>query len=59
MAAQLLANDGHRVTLHARNAARADDTRSRLPGAEAIVVGDLSSIAETRRLAEDVPFPPA
>jgi NAD(P)-dependent dehydrogenase (short-subunit alcohol dehydrogenase family) len=54
MAAQLLADDGHRVTLHARNAARADETRSRLPGAEAIVVGDLSSIAETRRLADDL-----
>jgi NAD(P)-dependent dehydrogenase (short-subunit alcohol dehydrogenase family) len=28
MAGQLLAGDGHSVTLHARNASRADDTRA-------------------------------
>jgi NAD(P)-dependent dehydrogenase (short-subunit alcohol dehydrogenase family) len=54
MAARLLAGEGHRVTLHARNDARADDARRSLPQAEAVVVGDLSSIAETRRVAEGV-----
>ena len=52
MAARLLAEDGHQVTLHARNAARADDARRALPQAKDVVVGDLSSIEETRRVAE-------
>ena len=38
MAGQLLAADGHSVTLHARNASRADDTRMALPRA---VAGEL------------------
>ena len=51
MAAQLLTADGHRVVLHARSARRADDTRTSLPTAEAVVVGDLSSIAGMRDVA--------
>jgi NAD(P)-dependent dehydrogenase (short-subunit alcohol dehydrogenase family) len=54
MAAQLLAREGHQVTLHARNDARSSDARRSLPPAEAVVVGDLSSIAEMRRVAEQV-----
>jgi NAD(P)-dependent dehydrogenase (short-subunit alcohol dehydrogenase family) len=52
MAARLLADDGHSVTLHARNAARAEDARAALPAARAVVVGDLSSIAGMRQVAE-------
>src|SRR5271170_942883 len=52
MAARLLADDGHSVTLHARNASRAADARAALPAARAVVVGDLSSIAGTRQAAE-------
>ncbi|MDH2425380.1 SDR family NAD(P)-dependent oxidoreductase [Sphaerisporangium sp. TRM90804] len=52
MAAQLLAREGHRVTLHARDEARAGDARAALPEAEAVVTGDLSSLAETRAVAE-------
>jgi NAD(P)-dependent dehydrogenase (short-subunit alcohol dehydrogenase family) len=44
MAGQLLIGQGHQVTAHARNAQRAEDARRALPGAEAIVVGDLSAI---------------
>jgi NAD(P)-dependent dehydrogenase (short-subunit alcohol dehydrogenase family) len=51
MAAQLLAIEGHLIVLHARNARRADDSRSLLPSAEAVVVGDLSSIAGMRDVA--------
>jgi NAD(P)-dependent dehydrogenase (short-subunit alcohol dehydrogenase family) len=51
MAGELLAEQGHQVVLHARNDARAKDTRKALPAAE-VVVGDLSSIAATRRVAE-------
>jgi NAD(P)-dependent dehydrogenase (short-subunit alcohol dehydrogenase family) len=54
MAGQLLAGEGHQVTLHARNDARAANARRSLPAAEAVVVGDLSSIAETRRLAGSI-----
>jgi NAD(P)-dependent dehydrogenase (short-subunit alcohol dehydrogenase family) len=53
-AARLLVEQGHRVTLHARNEARAEDTRRALPQAEAVVVGDLASIAQTRRVADAV-----
>jgi NAD(P)-dependent dehydrogenase (short-subunit alcohol dehydrogenase family) len=50
MAAQLLVEEGHDVTLHARNDTRAADARRALPKAEAVVVGDLSSVAEMRRV---------
>jgi NAD(P)-dependent dehydrogenase (short-subunit alcohol dehydrogenase family) len=52
MAGQLLAEDGHQVTLHARNPQRADDAHAALPQAEAVVIGDLSAIAEMRSVAD-------
>jgi len=52
MAAKLLANEGHAVMLHARNGARAADARAELPAADGILIGDLSSIAGIRRVAE-------
>src|ERR1700726_3520677 len=54
MAAELLIEQGHKVVLHARSAARADETRKKIAGAEDIVVGDLASIAETRKVADQV-----
>jgi NAD(P)-dependent dehydrogenase (short-subunit alcohol dehydrogenase family) len=54
MAAQLLVETGHVVVLHARNRQRAEDAKRKLPGAEAVVTGDLGSLAETRALAEQV-----
>jgi NAD(P)-dependent dehydrogenase (short-subunit alcohol dehydrogenase family) len=54
MAGELLVNQGHQVVLHARNAARADDARHSLPGAEAIVQGDLETIAGARQVAARV-----
>jgi len=54
MAAQLLVETGHSAVLHARNPARAEDARRRLPGCEAVAIGDLASLAETRSLAEQV-----
>jgi NAD(P)-dependent dehydrogenase (short-subunit alcohol dehydrogenase family) len=54
MAARLLLEQGHQVVLHARSAARAADARRSLPSAEAVVTGDLSSIAQTREVAEQV-----
>jgi NAD(P)-dependent dehydrogenase (short-subunit alcohol dehydrogenase family) len=54
MAGDLLARQGHQVVLHARNAARAEDARVGLPGAEAVVEGDLESIAGAKVVAERV-----
>lgn len=54
MAARLLVEEGHDVVLHARHAARADDTRRAVPQAEAIVTGDLSSIDAMRGVADQV-----
>jgi len=52
MAAQLLIDQGHRVVLHGRNRARADEAMASAPGAEAVIVGDLSRLQAMRELAE-------
>ncbi len=54
MAARLLIEQGHQVVLHARNEARRDDAMAAVPRAEAVVVGDLASIAQTRGVADQV-----
>jgi NAD(P)-dependent dehydrogenase (short-subunit alcohol dehydrogenase family) len=54
MAGQLLADQGHKVVLHARNDARAADAKTAAPKAEAVVVGDLASLAATKDLAAQV-----
>jgi NAD(P)-dependent dehydrogenase (short-subunit alcohol dehydrogenase family) len=54
MAAQLLVEQGHSVVLHARSAERAEVTRRRLPGAEAVVTGDLASLQQMRSVADQV-----
>ncbi|MFZ0210118.1 MAG: SDR family NAD(P)-dependent oxidoreductase, partial [Roseiarcus sp.] len=54
MAGQLLAEQGHRVALHARDEARREDARRERPEAEAIVVGDLSTVRGARSVAEQV-----
>jgi NAD(P)-dependent dehydrogenase (short-subunit alcohol dehydrogenase family) len=54
MTARLLLDQGHQVVLHARNRVRATDAHRHLPSAEAVVVGDLSSIAQTRDVAEQI-----
>jgi NAD(P)-dependent dehydrogenase (short-subunit alcohol dehydrogenase family) len=51
--AATLADEGHRVVLHARNNRRADDAKAAVPAAAGVVVGDLSSIEQTRALAEE------
>jgi NAD(P)-dependent dehydrogenase (short-subunit alcohol dehydrogenase family) len=54
MAAQLLIEQGHLVVLHARNEGRARDARKLVAQAEGVVVGDLSSMSQTRKVAEQV-----
>jgi NAD(P)-dependent dehydrogenase (short-subunit alcohol dehydrogenase family) len=50
--AETLVHMGHRVVLHARDNARARDTEEAVPGAAAVVVGDLASLDQTRALGE-------
>jgi NAD(P)-dependent dehydrogenase (short-subunit alcohol dehydrogenase family) len=54
MVGRLLADQGHGIVLHARNDARAADAKTALPKTEAVVVGDLASIAATKDLAGQV-----
>ena len=54
MAAELLIEQGHKVVLHARNERRGKDAMEAVSGAEAVVHGDLSSIRETRQVADQV-----
>ncbi|KAJ4298330.1 hypothetical protein N0V88_003355 [Collariella sp. IMI 366227] len=54
LTAKRLTAQGHQVVLHARSADRARDAAAACPGAEAILVADLSSIDETNLLATEV-----
>lgn len=52
MAGQLLAAEGHSVTLHARDDARAAAARQALPDAAGVLVADVSTTAAMRAMAE-------
>jgi NAD(P)-dependent dehydrogenase (short-subunit alcohol dehydrogenase family) len=52
MAARRLVDDGHAVTLHARNEQRGGDARRALPRTEYVVIGDVESMAGMRQVAE-------
>jgi NAD(P)-dependent dehydrogenase (short-subunit alcohol dehydrogenase family) len=49
--ARVLIEGGHRVVAHARDERRADELRASLPGAAAVLTGDLASLDSTRALA--------
>jgi NAD(P)-dependent dehydrogenase (short-subunit alcohol dehydrogenase family) len=51
LTARLLLQQGHKVVLHARNASRGRDAIAQNPGAETVLIGDLSNIEETKKLA--------
>jgi NAD(P)-dependent dehydrogenase (short-subunit alcohol dehydrogenase family) len=53
-AAGVLMGDGHEVVLHARTRERATALSDLAPRAAGVVIGDLSSAAETRELADEV-----
>jgi hypothetical protein len=53
-AAGVLIAEGHDVVLHARTLERAAALSNLAPGAAGVVIGDLSSAAETRELADQV-----
>ncbi|MCA0943853.1 SDR family NAD(P)-dependent oxidoreductase [Salipiger pacificus] len=54
LAAAYLLRRGHQVVAHARNAQRASEVARDLPGIEAVVVGDLINLDETRDLADQI-----
>ncbi len=54
LAAEKLLKEGHEVVLHARNAERAEHVLGKLPTAKTVLVADLSSLEETKRLATEV-----
>ena len=54
MAGQLLIEQGHQVVLHGRNRTRAEQAMADAPGAQAVVIGDLSQISETKSVADQV-----
>jgi NAD(P)-dependent dehydrogenase (short-subunit alcohol dehydrogenase family) len=54
MAGQLLVEQGHQVVLHARNSNRIEDARNALPNVEAVVEGDVSTLAGARSVADQL-----
>jgi NAD(P)-dependent dehydrogenase (short-subunit alcohol dehydrogenase family) len=52
LAARSLVEMGHKVVLHARDAARGQDAIKATPGAEGVLTGDLANMEETARLAD-------
>ena len=54
MAARLLIEQGHEVVVHGRNEGRSREALAAAPGALGVVSGDLSTIAGTRRVADEV-----
>jgi NAD(P)-dependent dehydrogenase (short-subunit alcohol dehydrogenase family) len=53
LSAKSLLEQGHKVVLHARNTARAREAIKRTPGAESVLIGDLSSLEETKALGRE------
>ena len=53
VAAKSLIAQGHQVVLHARNEQRASETKKAAPGAEAVFVSDISTIAGMKKLASE------
>ena len=54
LAANALIAEGHKVVLHARNENRAQAALDKVPGAEDVLTGDLTSIEATKQLAAKV-----
>ncbi|PWT74651.1 MAG: daunorubicin C-13 ketoreductase [Bacteroidetes bacterium] len=54
LSATSLIKQGHEVVLHARSAERGREAVKKNPGAEAVLIGDLSNIQETKDLAGEV-----
>jgi NAD(P)-dependent dehydrogenase (short-subunit alcohol dehydrogenase family) len=53
LVARSLIAQGHEVILHARNPSRAEAAMAGAPGAQFVLVADLSSISQTKQLVRD------
>ena len=53
LSAKLLADQGHQVVLHTRNAERGRDAKQSVPNASHVISGDLSDIDETKNVARE------
>jgi len=51
-AAKVLAQQGHKVTLHARSPERAKQAHAAVPDAEGVLIGDISTTAGSKELAD-------
>jgi NAD(P)-dependent dehydrogenase (short-subunit alcohol dehydrogenase family) len=54
MAGQVLAEQGHQVVLHARDERRAGDTKTAVPAAAGIAIGDASRLKDLQRMAKQL-----
>jgi NAD(P)-dependent dehydrogenase (short-subunit alcohol dehydrogenase family) len=54
LTASSLIDRGHKVVLHARNVQRAKEAFKKNPGAESVLIGDLSNIDECKNLSNEV-----
>lgn len=54
LAARALIEQGHAVVLHARNAERGREAMKKNPGAETVLIGNLSGVEEVKHLANEV-----
>lgn len=54
LAGKILVEQGHHVLFHARNNSRADAIQKKIPGAEGILSGDVSTLAGIRSLADQL-----
>ncbi|KAM0203940.1 hypothetical protein ACHAQD_007342 [Fusarium lateritium] len=52
-AARQLVERKHEVYLHARSQERAEQVKEKCPGAAGVLIADLTTVAETRKLAEE------
>lgn len=53
LAAKALVEQGHQVVLHARNVERGRQARQSVPGAEHVIVGDLTDSDETKQVGHE------
>lgn len=54
LTAKMLIAKGYKVVIHARNEARAQDAKRDLPGAEAVLICDLSDLNAVKKFAKDI-----
>ncbi|KAM0722596.1 hypothetical protein Q7P37_002037 [Cladosporium fusiforme] len=52
-AAKILSERGHQVFLHARNENRASQAKAAIPKAHGVIIGDLSTVSDVKKLAAE------